>query len=208
MEDLSNSIKTVLNCGHFFCSVCISKFLNNKNKEKCPLCREKFIKNEIKIIKPNIMLSSNNNKWGTKMLYLINYLTDILKDIENRIIIFSQWDNLLKLVGKILNEKNIKHLFINGSIHVINGRIRQFKLDNSNRIALLSSEKAVSGLTLTEVNHIILLDTLNTDKESSKIIEEQAIGRAVRIGQKKNVNVKRLIMNDTIEYDFYKQNIE
>ena len=72
----------------------------------------------------------------------------------------------------------------------------------------MSSDKAVSGLTLTEANHIILLDTLNTDRESSKIIEEQAIGRAVRIGQTHRVNVKRLIMNDTIEYDFYLQNIE
>ena len=142
------------------------------------------------------------------MSYLINYLKEILENINNRIIIFSQWDNLLKLVGSVLTEHSISHLFLNGSIHTVNGRIRKFKLDQSIRIALLSSEKAASGLTLTEANHIVLIDTLNTDKESSQIIEQQAIGRAVRIGQTQNVQVKRLIMNDTIEYDFYQQNIE
>ena len=107
-----------------------------------------------------------------------------------------------------MDEKKIIHLFINGSIYVINSKIRKFKLDNSIKIVLLSSDKAVSGLNLTEANHIILLDTLNNDKETSRIIEEQAIGRAVRIGQKKIVKVKRLIMSDTIEHDFYVQNID
>ena len=43
----------------------------------------------------------------------------------------------------------------------------------------MSSDKSPSGLNLTEATTIILLDTLNTGKEESQIIEEQAIGRAV-----------------------------
>lgn len=207
-NDLQTNIKVVLQCGHFFCSTCISKVLNTKTSESCPYCRNKFLKSDLQIIEPNKDIINEVNKWGTKMSYLINYLNKILINSNNRIIIFSQWDNLLKLVGNVLNEKDIPHLFLNGSIHVINGRIRRFKLDPSIRIVLLSSDKAVSGLTLTEANHIILLDTLNNDKESSQIIEEQAIGRAVRIGQNKRVNVKRLIMSETIEHDFYLQNIE
>ena len=39
------------------------------------------------------------------------------------------------------------------------------------------------------------------------MIETQAIGRAVRIGQKNNVIVKRFIMRNTIEHDFYIRNI-
>ena len=92
-------------------------------------------------------------------------------------------------------------------MHVINGRIKKFKLDKNVRVVLLSSDKAASGLNLTEASHIVLLDTLNTDKESSKIIEEQAIGRSVRIGQKKNVHVQRFIMRDTIEHDYNIRNI-
>lgn len=208
LEELQSNVKVILGCGHFICSNCISKILNKKISDHCPYCRQIFYKDELQIIKPDIKKEQEINRWGTKMTYLISYLNDILIDKNNRIIIFSQWDNLLKLVGNVLTEKNILHLFLNGSIHVLNGRIRKFKLDESIRIVLLSSEKAVSGLTLTEANHIILLDTLNNDKESSKIIEQQAIGRAVRIGQTKSVKVKRLVMNDTIEYDFYLRNVE
>ena len=51
------------------------------------------------------------------------------------------------------------------------------------------------------------LAILNNDKETSKIIEDQAIGRSVRIGQKNIVHVQRFIMRDTIEHDFYIRNI-
>ena len=44
-------------------------------------------------------------------------------------------------------------------------------------MVLLSSDKAVSGLNLTEANHIILLDTLNNDKETSQIIEQQVVSK-------------------------------
>ena len=115
---------------------------------------------------------------------------------------------MLKLVGKVLDEFNVKYLNLNGSIHVVNGRIRKFKLDESIRIVLMSSEKSASGLNLQEANHIVLLDTMNTDKDNSKIIEDQAIGRAARIGQKNKVKVLRLIMKDTIEHDSFNNNTQ
>ena len=57
------------------------------------------------------------------------------------------------------------------------------------------------------MNFSELLDTLNTTKEKAQIIEEQAIGRAVRIGQKDEVLVKRFIMRNSIEHDYYIRNI-
>ena len=122
-------------------------------------------------------------------------------------IIFSQWDSMLKLISKNLKNNDVNHLTLNGSYNTINSKLRKFKLDSSIRILLLSSDKAASGLNLTEANHIILMDTLNNDPDTSKIIESQAIGRAVRIGQTKNVQVKRFIMANTIEEEFYNKYI-
>ena len=199
-DELSNKHNGVLKCGHFICCQCINKI--TQNNSLCPICREPIKKNQINVISPeNLKIKS---KLGTKITNLIKCCKFIInQNDENRIIIFSRWDSMLKLLSKILEDHDIKHLILNGTYHTINSKLRKFKLDLSIRIILLSSEKAASGLNLTEANHIILLDTLNNDPDISKVIEEQAIGRSVRIGQKQNVKVLRFIMKDTVEEDFY-----
>ena len=209
MEELENKVKAIIPCGHIYCAGCIGHIVKKFNNN-CPMCRFTFTKEDLEIVKATKKDENENNinKWGTKMAFLIKYLEEILVNLNNRIIVFSQWDSMLKLVGKVLDEFNIKYLNLNGSIHVVNGRIRRFKLDESIRIVLMSSEKSASGLNLQEANHIVLLDTMNTDKDNSKIIEDQAIGRAARIGQKNKVQVLRLIMQDTIEHDYFLRNTQ
>lgn len=146
------------------------------------------------------------NKYGSKMTYLIEYLQEILTDAENRVIIFSQYDNMLGLIGKTLDEYKIKNVFCKGNVNTVNKRINMFKSDESIRVIMLSSERSNSGSNLTEANHIILVDVLNAEKNTTKDIESQAIGRAVRLGQKKPVTVTRLITTGTIEEEFYNKN--
>lgn len=208
LENISDLTKVITMCGHFFCSRCLSESILNYKHHKCPVCREVIKEEELRVILPN-NINTNYNKWGTKMANIISYVEKILSSNEhNRIIIFSQFDNMLKLLGNVLDESNINYLTLNGSFNVINSRIKKFKLDSSIRIVLLSSEKAASGLNLTEANHILLLDTHNAGITMSDLIEEQAIGRAVRIGQNKSVEVKRFVMRNTIEEKNYNINIK
>ena len=125
---------------------------------------------------------------------------------NKKIIVFSQWDNMLKLISKVFDDYNINHIFLNGSLNIITSKLRKFKLENDLSVVLMSSDKSPSGLNLIEATTVILLDTLNTTKEKAQIIEEQAIGRAVRIGQKDEVLVKRFIMRNSIEHDYYIRN--
>lgn len=215
LDDLDNLTKTITPCGHFFCSTCITGVFNTNNSSlyttknkylNCPLCRYKFSTQELTVIKPDI--ENLVEQLGTKMSHLINYLNNLLDDKSNRIIVFSRWDSMLKMISKVFNDKDINHIFLNGSINVLNGRIKKFKIDQNIRVVLLSSDKSPSGLNLTEANHVILLDTVNDeDSDSVRIIEQQAIGRAVRIGQKKQVQVKRFIMRNTIEHDYFLKHI-
>lgn len=210
MESLSSLTKTITPCGHVFCSTCINGVNDHThtNKIKCAMCRHNYEISETVIVKDNTV-NNTGPKLGTKIEHLINTLKTIISEnVNNKIIVFSQWDNMLKLISKILDEYEISHLFLNGSINVINSKIRKFKIQNNINVVLMSSDKSPSGLNLTEASYIILLDTLNTTKEESEIIETQAIGRAVRIGQTKNVDVRRFIMRNTIEHDYYIRNIE
>ncbi|MAP24741.1 MAG: hypothetical protein CMM87_04315 [Rickettsiales bacterium] len=209
LEELKDLTTSITPCGHIFCSNCLHNS-NQHNSNKCPMCRSQFTLDQVKSIKPtNLTNSDDSPKLGTKIEYLIQTLQNIINNNNNdKIIVFSQWDNMLKLISKILTDFNINHIFLNGSIHTISSKLRKFKLDTSINVVLMSSDKSPSGLNLTEASHIILLDSLNTTKENALIIEQQAIGRAVRIGQTKNVNVKRFIMRNTIEHDYYIRNIE
>jgi DNA repair protein RAD5 len=209
MEELKTLTKTITPCGHIFCSTCINDVNNHTHgsKMKCAMCRHSYNLSETVVIKGNI--ESTGPTLGTKIEHLINTIkTIITEDNTKKIIVFSQWDNMLRLVSKIFNEHEIKNIFLNGSINTISSKIRKFKIQNDINVVLMSSDKSPSGLHLTEASTIILLDTLNTTKEEAQIIEEQAIGRAVRIGQTKQVEVKRFIMRNTIEHDYYIRNIE
>lgn len=148
------------------------------------------------------------SKYGTKMSVLIEYLRGIIGEEgkNNRAIVFSQYDSMLQLVGKTLNEYNISNVYCKGNVHVINKNIDKFKRDPSIRVIMLSSEHSNSGSNLTEASHIILVDVLNMDKHQTKEVECQAIGRAVRLGQQKPVTVVRLITKNTIETEYYQKN--
>ena len=214
MEDLDGLTKTLTPCGHLFCSQCIfdvHNHSNNSSKIKCAMCRYKYDISETVVIKNDVNEEEEElgPKLGTKIDHLIKTVKGIIEeDNTKKIIVFSQWDNMLKLISKIFTEYEINHIFLNGSINTVSAKIRKFKIQNDINVVLMSSDKSPSGLNLTEATTIILLDTLNTSKEESQIIEEQAIGRAVRIGQTEQVNVKRFIMRNTVEHDYYVRNIE
>jgi len=197
-------------CGHLMCERCTNLLYKRSHSSKCPFCREETVISAVSFAKlsesTEIDASESVNKWGTKMSYLINDLREAFKKPEERVIIFSQWKKMLQLVGDILEENGIQHVFCRGNIHSVTCSIRKFKYNKDCRVILLSSESCSSGSNLTEATRIYLLDTINSDAEHATAIENQAIGRVQRLGQTKNVKVIRLMMRDTIEERYYKRN--
>tara|TARA_B110000483_G_C18198868_1_gene544291 strand:- start:701 stop:3625 length:2925 start_codon:yes stop_codon:yes gene_type:complete len=192
-EDFESTISVVLSCTHVFCLSCVEKCVKSKN-DTCSICREKIDKRSYSVIKPN----ADKTKLGTKIEFLMNWLKSVLECPSSKVIIFSQWDSMLKILKSVLEDHAISHVFVNGPLSIVSSRIRKFKLDPSVRVVLLSSDKASSGLNLQEASHVVLYDTIN-----NAFTEKQAIGRCVRIGQKKSINVLRLIMRHTIEEEIF-----
>ena len=146
------------------------------------------------------------NKYGSKMAKLVEYLYELFENPQNRVIIFSQYDKMLNMIGRTLDDFHIKYVYCKGNNFVVNKNITRFKKDESIRIIMLSSETSNSGANLTEANHILMIDVLYHDKQKVMAIEHQAIGRAVRLGQKLPVKVVRFITQNTVESEHFEKN--
>jgi DNA repair protein RAD5 len=79
------------------------------------------------------------------------------------------------------------------------------KKKNKTAIILLSLENAAAGTNLTEATHIFLVDPIKGSKEHVKATEDQAIGRAHRIGQENQVKIYRLIIKNTVEEQIFNE---
>ena len=110
--------------------------------------------------------------------------------------------DLLAEFSELCRAKGLNLLFYN----CLAWNRRAFEENPEYRVILLSSDKANSGSSLTEASHIFLIDVLNMPKHKSIDTETQAIGRSVRLGQKKSVKVVRFITRATVEEVKYKEN--
>ncbi len=198
-NDLRTSISGVFVCGHFLCSTCVLRIRDatGKGRTRCPICCCSMPSASVQFA--DMEKTQNTNKWGTKISAVIDLVKRTLVHSQKRIVVFSQWMNMLKMLQHALSSSGVESVVLGGNYHTMHSKLRRFKLSHTHRVILLSSERASSGLNLTEASDVILVDTLHTDPNQCQIIEEQAIGRAVRIGQTKEVVVTRLFMKGTIE---------
>jgi SNF2 family DNA or RNA helicase len=186
----------------------------------CPICKKDLTLTDVYTLNKNKKITTNVNeneqkileKYGSKLGKIIVMIKKIIINPDSRIIIFSQWDHMLSLIGQSLSENGIANSFIKGNVWSRNNAISKFKSGktlsgDNNRIIMLSLKNSASGTNLTEATHIFFVDPINANKEECKAIEGQAIGRAVRIGQLKKVKLFRFLVKNTIEEDIYLKNL-
>lgn len=199
-------------CGHIFCYNCIKPFAASKGKCPYPKCNHQIKESEIYMIIKNKESDETQQEFkdkqelvkivGTKLANLIFFL----KKNDKHAIIFSQWDDLLRRVGDILNDYGIKNVFCKGNVWQRDKAVREFNSDDKIKVIMLSSESAASGTNLTKAEMVILLDPVYGTYEYRRNTEWQAIGRAYRTGQTKQVQVVRFITKNTVEEEIYDMN--
>jgi SNF2 family DNA or RNA helicase len=203
-DDIKETDIGITICCHLYCYTCINNVLKSSST-RCPHCKTDLNISKIFLINKNV--SKDVNKYGTKISYIIDY---IKKTPDKYRIIFSQWIHLLKEVGKILEENDIKILYCKGSAYQKNNILNLFNNDNKDnefKILMLSSETTASGSNLSNAEEVIFLDPVYGDIGHRRNIENQAIGRVRRLGNKfKEISVVKIIITDTIEEIIYNSN--
>ncbi|PPA71008.1 DEAD/DEAH box helicase [Jeotgalibacillus proteolyticus] len=112
-----------------------------------------------------------------------------------RVLIFSQFTKMLGLIGKELKIKGEPYFYLDGQTPS-EERVEICSRFNSGErdLILVSLKAGGTGLNLTGADTVILYDTW-----WNPAVEEQAADRAHRMGQKKSVQVIKLIARGTIE---------
>jgi SWI/SNF-related matrix-associated actin-dependent regulator of chromatin subfamily A3 len=197
-----NNEPAITSCGHIYCFECIKACIIKK--PECPLCKKHIQPKDIYLVNKKQEVKDNDiiTKYGSKLGCIINTVNTILENKDNKVIIFSQWDDMLNLVAQTLKENKINNVNVKGNAFMRNSAITKFK-DGAERVIMLSLKNGASGTNLTEATHIIFVEPVNAPKDEVKLIEGQAIGRACRIGQNKQVDVIRILIKNTIEEEIY-----
>ncbi|KAK3661152.1 hypothetical protein LTR56_000275 [Elasticomyces elasticus] len=113
-----------------------------------------------------------------------------------RSVVFSQWTSYLDLIEVALNENGIGFTRLDGSMS-ISARTRvmdQFKTDPNITVILVSIKAGGQGLNFTAASKVFMMEP-----QYNPGVEQQAIDRVHRLGQKRNVLITHYFMTNTIE---------
>lgn len=127
---------------------------------------------------------------------------EIIRNVEklisenHKVLIFSQFVKHLNLFRNYFQQQGYQYSWLTGSISEKDRKkvIKDFQTREENRLFLISLKAGGVGLNLTGADYVFMLDPW-----WNPAVEDQAINRAHRIGQHKNVFVYKFITRNTVE---------
>jgi SNF2 family DNA or RNA helicase len=111
-------------------------------------------------------------------------------------IVFSCWKKTLDILGKLLRARDIQPIRVDGDVSYPERleRLAKFQQCPEASVLLMTYGTGAVGLNLTAANRIHIVEP-----QWNPCVEEQAIGRALRLGQSREVTVVRYVMKNTVE---------
>ncbi|KAI6826477.1 SNF2 family DNA-dependent ATPase domain-containing protein [Hortaea werneckii] len=119
-----------------------------------------------------------------------------LKEGGHRVLLYFQMTRMIDLMEEYLTYRNYKYCRLDGSTKLEDRRdtVASFQSDPSIFVFLLSTRAGGLGINLTSADTVIFYDS-----DWNPTIDSQAMDRAHRLGQTRQVTVYRLITRGTIE---------
>ncbi|KAH7402017.1 SNF2 family N-terminal domain-containing protein [Phaeosphaeria sp. MPI-PUGE-AT-0046c] len=199
----------ITKCAHSFCTACIERVIDNQ--KKCPMCRAELDSFATTTVKPAQEKSAKPESFtqeqlknrasleqetSSKVEALLEIINATAKDPSNKTIVFSQWTSFLDLLQPQLALHGLKFTRIDGSMSATQRDAALEALDNDDSTTVMLASLAVCsvGLNLVAANHVIMADSW-----WAPAIEDQAVDRVHRLGQKRETKVFRLVVEDSVE---------
>ena len=141
-------------------------------------------------------LVDQRTRHDNKIDELFYILEEKLAVAEEKVVIFSQWERMTRLVAQELEARELPFAYLHGGIPSSKRGelLDRFREDDACRV-FLSTDAGGVGLNLQTAALIV-----NLDLPWNPAVLEQRIGRVYRLGQKRTVQVVNLISEGTIEH--------
>ncbi|KAF2474647.1 uncharacterized protein BDR25DRAFT_332048 [Lindgomyces ingoldianus] len=206
LDSLRDPVITI--CAHIFCTPCIERVVDTQHK--CPMCRAELdsvtsttVKPAKETAAPSHLTQSQlydkqilERESSSKIESLLQILHSSAKDPTNKTIIFSQWTSFLDLLQPHLSASGFKFTRIDGSMTAPQRDLALEALDSDPNITIMLASLSVCsvGLNLVAANQVIMADSW-----WAPAIEDQAVDRVHRLGQKRETKVFRLVVEGSVE---------
>lgn len=178
----------------------IAQILAKKFKTPFDWQRLMLLLTKMRMVCDSTFLVDKETHFAPKLIELRHILLEKLdiKNTKRKVIIFSEWTTMLKLIGEELEKDDITYTMLTGKVPVKKrgALIKEFE-ENDECTVFLSSESGGTGLNLQVADTVI-----NYEIPWNPAKKNQRIGRIDRIGQENlKLNVFNLISLRSIEID-------
>ncbi|KAJ5405768.1 helicase [Penicillium sp. CMV-2018d] len=195
-------------CKHVLCDECAQR--NNQATDPagelhCPLCESLRGPQLNRYVLPGSkpMETGSSSRLTGQSSKMQALLSDVLRNLDQtKSIVFSCWTRTLDLIAKHFTEAGILFERIDGRTKPAQ---RQEYLDSFNSssqipVLIMTTGTGAFGLNLQSVNRVFIVEP-----QWNPSVEDQAISRAIRLGQEQQVVVVRYCVQNSIEEDMCTQ---
>lgn len=165
-------------------------FLSDKDRKRLLM----FL-SQMRMVCDSSYILDQKTRYDTKVEECVNIINDIISEKGEKVVVFSQWERMTRLIAKELEKKEIGFEYLHGGVP---SEKRKNLVDNfmnkpSSRV-FLSTDAGSTGLNLQAAATII-----NIDLPWNPAVLEQRIGRIYRLGQQYNIHIINLVAPHSIE---------
>ena len=142
---------------------------------------------------PGLIDKKHTEHPSAKLDVLLERLREVLAE-GHKALVFSQFTSLLSILGAQLKKTDTVYEYLDGKTADRQACVERFQTDPNCQLFLISLKAGGVGLNLTAADYVFILDPW-----WNPAVEAQAVDRAHRIGQSRQVFAYRLIAKDTVE---------
>ncbi len=165
-------------------------FLSEKDRKRLLL-----LLSQMRMVCDSTFILDQQSRYDTKIDELMNILDSYLVGGNGKVVVFSGWERMTRLVAQELTQRGIRFEYLHGGIPSAKRKdlVNNFTDQPDSRV-FLSTDAGSTGLNLQAASLIV-----NLDLPWNPAVLEQRIARIYRIGQQRNIQVINLVSADSFE---------